>query len=276
MGSQYVHSATQTWGRRTMEILTQSVVRMALPILDYQMPDPIHAENAQKAATYLAEIAYSSDCLNSCEITNEILNSVVQIKTDLDSVFMHHRQFDELYQQCKNVLSLCEKLECQACLEGLEGKKYGFELPKPQTTQPEMAAVSVFAPPAGIPQGVQKPTLPAVVPAFQSQVLYNLPQDCDQEFLSVFLTETQEHLDGLETAMLRLESEINKGISDPETLKMAKRILHTLKGNAGAMGMVNLHHDAHVLEDLVQSGGPFIDPVLEFVTHVRRFVVNHQ
>src|SRR5436190_323664 len=74
------------------------------------------------------------------------------------------------------------------------------------------------------------------------------PLDFDRELvLPTFLAETDEGLRAMEESLIRLES----APADEETLNVVFRAVHTLKGNAAALGLSAPTEFSHGLEDLL-------------------------
>ena len=73
------------------------------------------------------------------------------------------------------------------------------------------------------------------------------------DLLSEFLTETSESLDSLDSELVRLEQNPN----DPELLGNIFRLVHTIKGTCGFLGLPRLESVAHAGENVL---GNFRDP----------------
>ncbi len=69
----------------------------------------------------------------------------------------------------------------------------------------------------------------------------------NRELLTEFLGETVEHLQQIEAALLALDHEPE----GPEALNSIFRSFHTIKGNAGFLGLVPMHILAHEVESLL-------------------------
>ena len=61
------------------------------------------------------------------------------------------------------------------------------------------------------------------------------------DLLSEFLTETSESISTLDVALVNLEQHPN----DPQILGNIFRLVHTIKGTCGFLGMPRLEHVAH-------------------------------
>jgi len=75
------------------------------------------------------------------------------------------------------------------------------------------------------------------------------------ELLSEFLTETSEGLDQLDVGLVRFEQEPNNA----EMLNTIFRLVHTVKGTCGFLGLVRLAKLAHAAETLMgqyRDGAP--------------------
>ncbi len=70
----------------------------------------------------------------------------------------------------------------------------------------------------------------------------------DQSLLSDFITETTEHLEEMETCLLRLEKDQN----DREALDNVFRTAHSIKGNAEYIGISGMSALSHNLENLLE------------------------
>ena len=69
------------------------------------------------------------------------------------------------------------------------------------------------------------------------------------QFLDIFLEETNEHLENLNNCLLQLE----KRPEDREILDEVFRVSHTLKGMAGTMGYGKMAELTHQMENLLDE-----------------------
>ncbi|MGE3957572.1 MAG: chemotaxis protein CheA [Vicinamibacterales bacterium] len=91
----------------------------------------------------------------------------------------------------------------------------------------------------------------------------------DAELSSMFVAEALDHLGTIEATLLKLE----ESPDDKTLLNDVFRPFHTVKGNAGALGLVTVQHFAHAVESLLdrcrsgkhQVGSVEIDIVLKSV-----------
>src|SRR3954453_5923146 len=67
------------------------------------------------------------------------------------------------------------------------------------------------------------------------------------DLLSEFLTETSENLSVLDVELVRLEQNPN----NPELLSNIFRLVHTIKGTCGFLGLPRLEHVAHASENVL-------------------------
>ena len=65
------------------------------------------------------------------------------------------------------------------------------------------------------------------------------------EILEAFVEDGQDHLDAMESGLLQLE----EGSHSPDTLNAIFRAAHTIKGDAGVVGLEHVQRFAHMLED---------------------------
>ncbi len=78
-------------------------------------------------------------------------------------------------------------------------------------------------------------------------VLMELNLEENRELLTEFYAETVDHLQQIEAALLALDHEPE----NPEALNSIFRSFHTIKGNAGFLGLVPMHTLAHEVESLL-------------------------
>ncbi|ACB73723.1 chemotaxis protein CheA [Opitutus terrae] len=83
--------------------------------------------------------------------------------------------------------------------------------------------------------------------AAAADVLLTLNLEENQELLSEFYGEAVDHLQQIEAALLVLDHEPE----NPEALNSIFRSFHTIKGNAGFLGLVPMHTLAHEVESLL-------------------------
>ncbi len=67
------------------------------------------------------------------------------------------------------------------------------------------------------------------------------------DLLNEFLNETKENLDQLDVELVKLEQEPN----NPELLGSIFRVMHTIKGTCGFLGLPRLEHIAHAAENVL-------------------------
>jgi two-component system chemotaxis sensor kinase CheA len=77
-----------------------------------------------------------------------------------------------------------------------------------------------------------------------------------------FLLESRERLDHLEELLLAAAAVGARAVLSGEALAEVQLELHTLKGNAGLVGLEEMQAEAHRLEDLIEAPGPGAWPEL--------------
>jgi len=80
----------------------------------------------------------------------------------------------------------------------------------------------------------------------QEELLASLPAHVDEQILSEFLTRQPTVLDDMESLALTLEKE-----EDEEKLRELRRLIHTLKGEAGMLGMNDVSELCHATEEIL-------------------------
>jgi len=104
-----------------------------------------------------------------------------------------------------------------------------------------------------------------------------IPPSVSEEEWEVFLAETQEQIEGLETSTLRLEQDDG----DPELLREMFRLAHTIKGSSAAVGLDSMARLTHAMESLLdklRSGQmevrpPLVDALFQGCDLLQRLVV---
>jgi two-component system chemotaxis sensor kinase CheA len=81
----------------------------------------------------------------------------------------------------------------------------------------------------------------------EKDALMALNLEENRELLTEFYAETVDHLQQIEAALLALDQEPD----NPEALNSIFRSFHTIKGNAGFLGLVPMHTLAHEVESLL-------------------------
>jgi two-component system chemotaxis sensor kinase CheA len=112
----------------------------------------------------------------------------------------------------------------------------------------------------------------------------NIEQDELREILEEFFTEAEESLDQLEQDLIQLENLADSGETDGETVDRIFRVLHTLKGGAGFLGLEKVAKLAHAGENLldevrggnVQVTKPVMDALLETNDALRELLDKHK
>ena len=90
------------------------------------------------------------------------------------------------------------------------------------------------------------------------------------DLLAEFLTETAECMDTLDVELVRLEQNPN----DPEILSNIFRLVHTVKGTCGFLGLPRLEAVAHASENVLgKVHGKF---VLIFVAGSQHSIMGHR
>jgi len=105
-----------------------------------------------------------------------------------------------------------------------------------------------------------------------------LLNDGDAELLNDFINEASEHLEGVETHMLTLESTPE----DETSLNAVFRAFHTIKGVAGYLALDQIGHLSHDVENLLDRArkgdlllkGRAIDALFESVDMMKQLVAN--
>lgn len=75
--------------------------------------------------------------------------------------------------------------------------------------------------------------------------------DTDDEVLQLFLEESREHLEDIESDLLTIEEQGEN--VDPELVNQVFRAIHTIKGAAGFFGLDNIKELSHVMEHLLDQ-----------------------
>ena len=109
------------------------------------------------------------------------------------------------------------------------------------SSAPVAAPISAPAEPA------PAPAAPEAAASEAGNVMMDLRLEENRELLVEFHAETVDHLQQIEAALLALDHEPE----NPEALNSIFRSFHTIKGNAGFLGLVPMHTLAHEVESLL-------------------------
>lgn len=84
-----------------------------------------------------------------------------------------------------------------------------------------------------------------------------LPKNVNQAILSEFLVKQDETLEVMESAILDIEEKVQNGSKrqGDESFSELKRLLHTLKGESGMLGLNQVSNLCHVVEDYIEKKG---------------------
>ncbi len=113
-------------------------------------------------------------------------------------------------------------------------------------TKPGAAPAPAAPLPAAAPAVAAVP-VPASAGGVSGDLLLELHLEDNRELLVEFHGEAVDHLQQIEAALLALDHEPE----DPEALNSIFRSFHTIKGNAGFLGLVPMHTLAHEVESLL-------------------------
>jgi two-component system chemotaxis sensor kinase CheA len=109
---------------------------------------------------------------------------------------------------------------------------------------------AAIAPPSSSSEASPSKEVPLAKPeaaASSADVRLNLRLEENRELLGEFYGEAVEHLQQIEAALLALEQQPD----NPEALNSIFRSFHTIKGNAGFLGLVPMQALAHEVESLL-------------------------
>lgn len=173
-----------------------------------------------------------SDLRELCAEDPNLLATVDAIRSVLESMLDTARPFDD---------ATLAKL--RGFVESFPNLAAGGWAVPPSKSVPSVAAPEtsdpVAATPAGIVQGLAGHSSADVLMAL------NLGENSD--LLTEFYAEAVDHLQQIEAALLVLDQQPE----NPEALNSMFRSFHTIKGNAGFLGLVPMHTLAHEVESLL-------------------------
>ncbi len=169
-----------------------------------------------------------------CADAPELLEPVREVAGQIERLLDAARPFDEI--SLGALRKLVEWLPDAIAALGGGGTLPPWNSPPPAT--PPIAD--------GLPS-------PATSGSASADVLLQFELGENQEMLKEFHGEAVEHLQLIEAALLSLEQRPD----DPEALNSIFRSFHTIKGNAGFLGLIpmqRLAHEVETLLDLVRAG----------------------
>ncbi|MCX6954842.1 MAG: chemotaxis protein CheA [Verrucomicrobia bacterium] len=207
--------------------------------------------------------AYSllSDLRDRCAPEPELLAPVTAIHATLDKMLDAAKPFDE--PTLGELRWLVEWLPVATeCLKnGQPVPPFGASASAPAQPAAAAEAEPVSTPTAeAAPVAAETATAPApvaVVPAAPApapvaehaaeDVMLELHFEENKELLGEFYAEAVDHLQQIEAALLALDQQPD----NPEALNSIFRSFHTIKGNAGFLGLLPMHTLAHEVESLL-------------------------
>ena len=78
----------------------------------------------------------------------------------------------------------------------------------------------------------------------------SVPSNVDEDIFALFLSEQKSTLEEIESQVLALEQGV-----DPEAMAALRRVVHTLKGEAGVLGLNEISRVCHAVEDFLEAAG---------------------
>jgi two-component system chemotaxis sensor kinase CheA len=170
------------------------------------------------------------DLIDLCAEDSAIQLRVVATRTALEVLLDTQRPFDDgtlqtlraLIQWLPPLLTLAPGQQSPGPLESM-----GASAPSAEGTPPAASA--------------------AHEETASGDVMMALHLEDNRDLLVEFYAETVDHLQQIEAALLALDHEPG----DPEALNSIFRSFHTIKGNAGFLGLVPMHILAHEVESLL-------------------------
>ena len=207
---------------------------MPIPLDSYQALDD--AINRLAAESVLAQPgrddglvpAYSllGDLRTLCEGEPVVHERVVGVQASLEKLLDSAQPFDEA-----TLLALRQLIEWLPA--ALDRNKAGRPMPPFDVGQ--------------APSGGPDASLVSDAGAIGADVMLSFSLEENRELLAEFHAETVDHLSQIEAALLALDQQPD----NPEALNSIFRSFHTIKGNAGFLGLVPMHTLAHEVESLL-------------------------
>lgn len=194
------------------------------------------AINRLAAESILAQAGRDDGLVPAYSLLNDIRDGCANEAALRDPVAAGHAALEKLLDGARpfDELSLGELRRLVEWLPvAVECVKAGNAAPPFDAMPPVVVAASVAA-------AADDDSAPA-------DVLLTLHLEDNQELLGEFYGEAVDHLQQIEAALLALDQQPN----DPEALNSIFRSFHTIKGNAGFLGLVPMHTLAHEVESLL-------------------------
>ncbi len=175
--------------------------------------------------------AYSllGDLQELCSLEEALREPIAAVHRELERYLDAAQAFDEaLLQRLRDLIEwVPEAMECLRT----------SQLVTPFERAETPAASSVAATPVALTDDKHGP----------ADVMLDLHLEENRELLGEFYSEAVEHLQQIEAALLALDQQPG----DPEALNSIFRSFHTIKGNAGFLGLMPMHTLAHEVESLL-------------------------
>lgn len=211
--------------------MTEDVLESSEPILNRLAAESILASPGTNEGL-VPVYSLLNKLLEVCAAMPELSAPINVVLGQVDSLLNEGRPFDE--PSIRAIQSLVEWFP-----RALEMGRAGAKLPEWGTAEKPLEAPAAPA--------------PAAPPSPSEESLLEIDLANSRELLVEFHTEATEHLQSIEVAVLALEH----SPGDPEPLNSIFRSFHTIKGNAGFLGLApmrRLAHEVETLLDLVRTG----------------------
>ncbi len=239
----------------------QVIGDVALPLEDH-----LRGLRDRQAALPHALLALTIDTLAVVRrVVQRQPSQVLTLQQDIPALIAKLKQFGDVSDASPPVRSAGAVMPAQAVAASMPEAPGSLTADSSVAPEPIVPSSAVSAAPAVSPLGLT-PDGTELTDA------YLLPE-LDAEVLSYFVPEAQEHLEALESYLLKIE----KDPQNPELINQLFRSAHTLKGSAFTVGFTPIGDLVHYVEDLMgavrEKRTPFVpgmtDAILKSVDLVR-------
>ncbi|MCH8842118.1 MAG: Hpt domain-containing protein [SAR324 cluster bacterium] len=213
-------------------------------------PHPEVVEMASYAVDRFMEIAYEADALDTCLQLSRIsvtLNDMVMEQRPLADCLLELQSFRQPFHQAW--IEECDRFDASADTI----VDYSSRM-NPQAGEASAAGLtdSVSQNDSAVPQS-SFPVTDAIAEDSAASGSFDYlgteEHPFDEELTAIFLTETEEQFPTAERLILEIENQ-------PENANLLHelfRVMHTIKGNAGFLGLRAIIHLTHAMEQYLDS-----------------------
>ena len=253
-----------TWAPKVYAILKNYLAQISKP----RRPHPEVLELTQQAVMSMLELSYRFNALDTCVSLSQMNLQLVEMLDQLEKWEEHQVQLKELQGELET--NWQAEIEAQISIEGLTQSSNAASNDSPDSPFPitgssgPKAKQEVTSPDNGNAQGATDSAQPGE--ETHNGTFHYLGQwlaDFDEELVQTYMSETEDQIAQAEQLLLSFENQTH----DDKTIVTLFRILHTIKGNSGLLGLQEFMQLTHTMEQ-------YLEPVRNNPAHANNISVD--